>query len=165
MQNDEIVELAKSLDGDNDYTIIVDFTRTADLHRLFLVRNSDWEIVKECFTSHGSGSGPLKQAEVFSNVPNSLKSSKGRMKTGKTYVGKHGYSRRLIGLEPGINNNVEARAIVLHPSSYVDPEYVRDHGFPGRSWGCITLEPDQAKEIVDLMVEGSTVYVHTNETE
>lgn len=162
MLDEEIINLAKSLNAQGRVLAIVDFSRPAKQHRFFLIDNNSFEILYSGFTSHGSGSGPLTDARVFSNVPNSLKSSKGRMKTGKTYFGKHGYSRRLIGLEPGINDNVERRAIVIHPADYADPDYVRKHGNPGRSWGCITLEPKKSKEIIDLLEEGSTVYVYTN---
>ena len=161
MFDEEIIDLAKSLNSSERYTAIVDFSRPADQHRFFLISTGNWTIDYSSFTSHGSGSGPRTDAREFGNIANSLKSSKGIMKTGKTYYGKHGYSRKLIGLEEGINDQVFNRAIVLHPADYVSPSHVRTHGYPGRSWGCITLDPKKSEDIINLLQEGSLVYVHT----
>ena len=46
-------------------------------------------------------------ATSFSNLPESNQSSIGLYQTGQTYTGKHGRSLRLLGLEPGFNDNSE----------------------------------------------------------
>lgn len=143
------------------YMAFVDFSRMANESRFFLINLKDKRIDYEWYTTHGKSSGGLAKAVAFSNVPNSNKSSKGLMKTKSTYYGKNGYSLRLEGLEPGINDNVESRAIVIHPSNYVSIDYMNNNQFPGRSLGCICLEPSKSGDIIDKLQNGSLVYVHT----
>lgn len=166
MRNSEIVQLAQQVASDNNYHLpylaIVDFTRLANEHRFFIVSLSSSNIVYSHYTSHGSGSGDVDKAILFSNIPDSRMSNKGLLKTGVTYTGKHGFSRKLIGLEDGINDNCESRAIVLHRSDYVTDDYIHDNNYPGRSWGCITLNPDDADDIIGKLQRDSLVFVNTD---
>lgn len=143
------------------YAAYVDFSRRADEHRFFLVDVDANKIIYSWYTSHGSGSGTHEKATKFSNVNMSRMSSKGLLKTGEIYVGKYGRSLKLHGLEPGINDNVEARAIVIHQSRYVSVQYMTTHQWPGRSWGCITLEPAKKEEIIGKLKGGSIVFIGT----
>lgn len=143
-----------------NWCAIVDFTRISSEHRFFLIDIKNKRIEYEWYTSHGSGSGSTR-ATSFSNVPNSLKSTEGLLKTGGTYYGKNGYSLKLIGQEKGVNDNAEKRAIVIHPADYVSVPYMNTNQFPGRSWGCITLDPNRSKDIIDKLKGGSIVYLMT----
>lgn len=91
--------------------------------------------------AHGRGSDPRHSGwlERFSNEPGSNASSEGGYLTGAPYVGKHGRSQRLIGLEPA-NSNAEARAIVIHGAWYVSGDFARQHGKIGRSEGCFAFD-------------------------
>lgn len=143
------------------FAMLIDFTRPADRHRLFVVNVKTGGIVYQGYTSHGKNSGARNGKKLtFSNIPESKKSSKGLMKTGDTYIGKYGYSLRLHGIQKGINDNVLRRAIVIHPAPYAADSYVRKHKYPGRSWGCITLDPEVSEQMIDLLKNGSVVYVH-----
>lgn len=157
---DKMVTLSQKYAPGKEYALMVDFSRPADQYRLFLVNVKTKQIVYRWYTSHGVNSGGMTKAERFSNAGGSKKSSLGLMITDNTYYGKHGYSLRLIGVEKGINNNVRNRAIVLHPAYYVSSEYVRVHHFPGRSWGCFTLDPAKSEELINKLKEGSIVYAH-----
>ena len=53
--------------------------------------------------AHGRNTG-LAKAHDFSNLNGSHKSSLGFYLTAETYIGKHGLSLRLDGLEKGIND-------------------------------------------------------------
>jgi hypothetical protein len=141
------------------YSCVVDFTRPANQHRLFVIDNRVQKIIYQWYTTHGSGSGPIEKCKSVSNIWMSRKSSAGLMLTGQTYVGKHGYSLKLIGKEPGVNDKVLDRAIVIHPSEYVSVAYMSKHQYPGRSWGCICLDPGKSKELIDLLKGGSVLYV------
>ena len=83
-----------------------------------MTHSADWK----SDVAHGRGSDPANSgwAEHFSNRPGSNASSQGSFLTGDTYVGKHGRSRRLHGLDPQ-NNLAASRGIVIHSASYVDP--------------------------------------------
>lgn len=163
MENKQIIALGVKLSKEHapkaKYAVIVDFTKTANVHRLFLIDVQKESIEYSWYTSHGAGSGGLSKAVVFSNVPNSHKSSKGLMRTKGTYYGKNGYSLRLEGLEKGVNDNVEDRVIVIHPAKYVSSDYMNKNQYPGRSYGCITLDPDKSARIIDKIDNGSIVYV------
>lgn len=160
--------LSKTLKlGDNytpnaNYAAFVDFSRPANQHRFFLINLKKKEIEYSWFTSHGRNSGIRSGKNLkFSNKRMSLMSSKGLFKCSETYYSNKfkGLSLRLDGLEPGINSNARSRAVVIHPSSYVSINYMSKNEFPGRSWGCVTLEPSKSTEIVKKLANGSILYI------
>lgn len=106
---------------------------------------------------HGTGSDPDNDgvATVFSNVPESKKSSLGLYKTLGTYVmAKHGRALRLEGLE-STNNNALRRGIVFHGVPYAGDEYVRQYGRCGRSFGCPAVEYAVVQDLIDKLKGGS----------
>src|ERR687891_427896 len=120
----------------NDKTIsIIDFSLPSYAKRLFVIDVKKGEILFNTYVSHGRNSGK-EMANEFSNEPESLKSSLGFYVTSNTYKGKHGYSLRLEGEEPGINDNAFARGIVMHSASYVNDRLIQKQGYIGRSEGC-----------------------------
>lgn len=163
MDNNKIIFKALQLESEHksgkQYLAIVDFSRSADQHRFFIVDLHNKNIHYSWWTSHGSGSGSVQRAMLFSNVNMSKKSSLGLMKTGVTYSGKYGLSRKLHGLEAQ-NSNVEKRAIVIHPSDYVTREWIKANRYPGRSQGCITLNPPDRDYIIKLLEKDTLVYAH-----
>lgn len=146
------------------YFALVNFTETADKHRFFIFDTQTDELVYSWWTSHGSGSGPITgQFLVFSNRPDSRQSSVGLMKVGELYTGKYGRSRRLYGLEKGVNDNVFKRAIVVHSSDYVRASFVKGNKYPGRSWGCVTLRPEDKENILTkYLTEGTHLYIFSD---
>lgn len=131
----------KGTDPNDDYLVVVDFTLSSRKPRLWVL-DENRNTVFNTQVSHGSGSG-MDGALRFSNTPNSHMSSLGFMKVGSIYNGKHGSSLKLIGLEPGFNDNVYKRYIVIHTAGYVM------NG--GRSQGCLALPPDPGKKIIQLL--------------
>ena len=109
--------------------------------------------------SHGRGSG-LAMATSFSNKPESNRSSLGLYRTAETYIGKHGYSLRLDGLEPGVNDKARERAIVMHAADYVNPVAARAQGYLGRSLGCPALRPAISRSLIDTVKNGSLVFAY-----
>jgi len=85
-------------------------------------------------------------------------SSLGTFLTGDAYEGKNGYSMRLYGVEPAVNDRAEARAIVLHGAPYVDEGVAATLGRLGRSLGCPAVRPAIAHELIDELKDGSVVY-------
>lgn len=138
---------------------IIDFTLPSTEKRLWIIDLTQGRILHHLLVAHGKNSGEL-YAKEFSNKPDSYKSSLGFYRTGQTYTGKHGLSLRLHGLEPGINDQAEARAIVIHGADYVDEEYARRNGRLGRSWGCPAIPMAQHKEIINLLAGGSCVFIY-----
>jgi hypothetical protein len=88
----------------------------------------------------------------------SHQSSIGLFRTADTYVGQNGYSLRLDGLEPGINSQARARAIVMHGARYVDPAIANATGRVGRSWGCPALRAAIARQVIDTVRGGGVIF-------
>jgi hypothetical protein len=110
--------------------------------------------------AHGKGSDPDHSGwlERFSNEPGSEASSAGAYLTGDLYEGKHGRSRRLIGLDPS-NCNAEARALVIHGAWYVSSQMAQDKGKLGRSQGCLAVAGNDLASVLDRLGPGSLIYV------
>ena len=100
-------------------------------------------------------------ANSFSNSPSSYKSSLGFYKTLGTYIGKHGYSLKLQGLEQGINDKALERAIVMHGADYVNPSYIPKLGYIGRSLGCPAVSSREATPIINTIKDGSCLFIYS----
>jgi len=138
---------------------IVDFSLPSTEKRLWVIDLNSGRILHHSLVAHGRNSGEL-YAKVFSNKQDSYQSSLGFYLTGETYIGKHGLSLKLHGLEPGINDLAEARAIVIHSAEYVDEQYAKINGRLGRSWGCPAIPIKQHKEIIDLLAGGTCLFIY-----
>ena len=90
--------------------------------------------------THGSGSDPAHTGYLqrFSNDPGSNATSEGAFLASNYYVGKHGNSQRLIGLD-ATNDNALSRAIVVHSAWYANRDMIKTHGQLGRSQGCFAV--------------------------
>ena len=101
-------------------------------------------------------------ASNFSNALQSYKSSLGFYQTLGTYMGGHGYSLRLEGLEKGINDNANRRDIVIHGAPYVNESLIRSQGYIGRSWGCPALPENLNKPIINTIKNGTCLFIYGN---
>ena len=143
---------------------IIDFSKLSTQERFFVVDLQNRRVLYKSLVAHGKNSGE-NMANSYSNDSESLKSSLGFFLTAETYSGKHGYSLKLDGLEPGINDNARQRAIVIHGADYVSASYAKQNGRLGRSWGCPALPIDSSKEIIDQISEGSCLFIYGNDRE
>lgn len=109
--------------------------------------------------AHGSGSDPAHTGFLkrFSNEPNSNASSEGSFVTADYYVGKHGRSQRLIGLDR-TNDNALARAIVVHSAWYANRDMLRTHGMLGRSQGCFAVGEGDLSDVFAQLGEGRMIF-------
>ena len=96
----------------------------------------------------------------FSNDPGSEATSLGLYVTGETYLGHNGYSLKLRGLSPGLNDMAEERAIVLHGAYYVSREAIRVLGRLGRSWGCPAVRAEIARKLIDTIRGGTAIFAY-----
>jgi hypothetical protein len=97
-------------------------------------------------------------ARSFSNEEGSLMTSLGAFVTGTTYNGRNGYSLRLRGAEPGVNDRAEARTIVVHGAPYVSEEVAHRQGRLGRSYGCPAVRPAIARALIDQVKDRTLLY-------
>jgi L,D-transpeptidase catalytic domain len=109
--------------------------------------------------AHGRGSDPARTGwlERFSNEPRSNATSSGAYRTESVYVGGHGRSLRLQGLD-GTNSNAEARAIVVHGAWYVSVDMIGRCGMLGRSEGCFAVANSSLEEVLTRLAPGRLLY-------
>jgi hypothetical protein len=146
-----------------DVITIIDFSLPSDKKRLWVLDLINGKVLFRCLVSHGRNSGEL-MAENFSNTPGSNASSPGFYATGETYIGKHGLSLMLDGLEMGINDKARVRAIVIHGADYVSSDFIRDHGRLGRSFGCPAVPKELSNEIIQTIKGGSCLFIYVPKT-
>jgi len=138
---------------------IIDFSLPSDKERLWVLDLANNKVLFHCLVSHGRNSGDL-MAENFSNIPGSFASSPGFYATGDTYTGRNGLSLVLEGLEAGINDKARDRAIVMHGANYVSPEYIKENGRLGRSYGCPAVPEKICGEIIQSIKGGSCLFIY-----
>lgn len=136
---------------------VIDFSLPSTQRRLWIFDLSSKRLLLRELVAHGQGSGE-NFATSFSNREGSHQSSIGLFRTSETYHGQHGYSLRMDGLEPGINDRARERAIVIHPADYVNPTWIKRHGRIGRSHGCPAVRPEVARMVVDSLKGGQFMF-------
>jgi hypothetical protein len=145
-----------------DILTICDYSKPACDPRFYVIDLVNRKLLYRTLVAHGKNSGELYCTRL-SNRPRSLQSSPGFFLTAESYSGRQGYSLRLDGMEPGINDLARARAIVVHGAEYVAQHYVDDFGYIGHSFGCLAVPLNVNQKIIDLIKGGSCLYVHTND--
>jgi L,D-transpeptidase catalytic domain len=137
---------------------IADFSLPSRAPRFHLMTLADGAASSH-LVAHGKGSDPAHTGwlEHFSNEPHSHATSSGAYLTGERYVGAHGHSMRLEGLDP-TNSNAAARAIVVHSAWYVSEQIVRSRGALGRSLGCFAFATSSLEEIMQRLGPGRLIY-------
>jgi L,D-transpeptidase catalytic domain len=142
----------------DDVVGIVDFNIHSSRPRFFLV-NMRNGTVETLLVAHGRGSDPAHSgmAERFSNLPGSYASSIGSFVTGEYYIGAHGRSMRLAGLD-STNDNAEARAIIVHGAWYVSDDVIKQQGKLGRSEGCFAVRGEDLNHVLDRLGPGRLLY-------
>ena len=109
--------------------------------------------------THGSGSDPAHTGYLqrFSNSPGSNATSEGAFLATNYYVGKHGNSQRLVGLDP-TNDNALSRAIVVHSAWYANKDMIKSHGQLGRSQGCFAVGESDLDKVFAMLGTERMIY-------
>lgn len=140
----------------NRYLTVIDYTLPSAQERLWVFDLRLETIVRRELVAHGKGSGDA-MATTFSNRDGSHMSSLGLFVTDSTYIGSNGYSLRLRGLDPGVNDRAFQRAIVIHGAKYVSSEIAKT-GRLGRSWGCPAVNIYIARAFIDTIKDGTVLF-------
>jgi hypothetical protein len=138
---------------------VIDYSKPSTAKRLWVFDLRSHELVYEELVAHGQGSGG-NVPTLFSNDPETHRTSLGLFVTADTYVGKNGYSLRLDGLDRGFNDRARERAIVMHGAPYVSEQFVQAQGRLGRSWGCPALSENIARNVIDRVKGGGLVFAY-----
>lgn len=147
--------------SDRPILTIVDFTKSSNEKRLWVVDLEKKEVLHNTYVSHGRNSGE-EFAEHFSNQNKSFMSSIGFYVTENTYHGKHGLSLKLEGMDKEFNSNAKDRCIVMHGAEYATEEFIEQAGRLGRSLGCPAIPMDEHEDIIKTVVGGTALYIHAN---
>ena len=141
------------------YLTIIDYSRPSVARRLWVLDVRTRRVLFNELVAHGQNSGE-NFAVAFSNEPGSRQSSIGLYRTEDVYIGEHGGSLRLMGLEQGFNDLAWERQIVMHGAYYVSDRHIAEYGQLGRSWGCPALAPGASRRIIPRIQGGSAVFVY-----
>jgi len=141
-----------------DRIAIADFSAPSSQARFHFLDVASGEISR-LHVAHGIGSDPRHTGflQSFSNDFGSNASSEGAFLTSDYYVGKHGRSQRLVGLDP-TNNNALDRAIVIHGAWYANADMIATHGKLGRSQGCFAVGENALDIVFGHLGQGRLLY-------
>jgi len=131
------------------YVVMVDYSKSIDEERLYIVNTKTAQIEMTSIVSHGINSGK-QYATNFSNINKSKKSSLGAYLTENTYYGHFGYSLYLRGLDK-TNSLAKKRKIIFHSSKIMQTKW---------SFGCFSLPEKNTRKIIDMIKGGCLVYAY-----
>lgn len=141
------LKVANALPANSSVVTIVDFDKPSTTKRMWIVDLQKRKLLLNTWVAHGQGSGD-NMANAFSNNEESHQSSLGFYVTDDVYMGKHGRSLHLDGMDAGFNDKARDRDIVLHGAEYVNQNTIDQLGRLGRSFGC----PAVATNVVDMVI-------------
>jgi hypothetical protein len=142
----------------HDRIAIADFATSSNNPRFHVVNLGSGQ-VEHFLVAHGIGSDPEHTGllQRFSNEVNSEATCEGAFLTADYYIGKHGDSQRLLGLDP-TNNNALDRAIVVHSAWYANADMIGKHGKLGRSQGCFAVGETELAKLFEQLGPGRMIY-------
>lgn len=138
---------------------VIDYSLPSTQRRMWVFDLARVALLYSEHVAHGRNTGD-NFATRFSNSEGSFQSSLGLFRTAETYTGENGYSMRMDGLEPGVNDLARPRAIVMHGAWYVDPLQALRQGRLGRSLGCPALRPQVARQVIDTLKQGQLLFAY-----
>ncbi len=148
-------------DPDTLFYAITDFSMHSADRRMWILDLIDGTLLWNLHVTHGenSSTGSEAYATSFSNINDSHQSSLGMMKAAELYTSSTvGPGLRLDGLEPGYNDNVRMRGIVVHGATYARAENVASWGVAGTSWGCPAVDDRLVDDVMDTLTGGGMMF-------
>lgn len=155
----ENLRAAGKVSADNEILSVADYSLSANVPRLWIIDLKENKVVLNTYVAHGQGTGE-EFATSFSNRENSHQSSLGFYVTGATYIGEHGLSLYLHGMDKGYNSAAFQRSVVIHGAAYVSESFIRANHRLGRSWGCPAVSEDLAPGIINTIKDGTCLFVY-----
>ncbi|RTQ53166.1 murein L,D-transpeptidase catalytic domain family protein [Hymenobacter gummosus] len=152
------------LDPTRQLLTVADFSLPSTEKRLWVLDLGQKQVLFHTLVAHGHNSGE-NMATNFSNQNESNMSSLGFYVTDTEYVGKHGRSLYLDGVDTGFNDNARDRSVVMHGADYVSEDFIKQNGRLGRSLGCPALPLDQYAEIIEAVGGRTCLFLNGNDPE
>lgn len=150
---------AGKLSNHKQILTVCDFSQSSNMNRMWVLDMKSKKVLLNTYVAHGQGSGE-EFATIFSNTNNSHQSSLGFYVTGSTYMGAHGNSLRLHGMDNGYNTAAFDRGIVMHGAAYVSKNYAQANNRLGRSWGCPAVSDKLAPQLISMIKEGTCLFIY-----
>jgi hypothetical protein len=138
---------------------IIDFSLSSKFERLWVVDLNSMKVIHYSLVAHGRNTGD-EFAKSFSNKISSNQSSLGFFLTDEIYIGKHGKSLYLDGVEPDVNDKARERTVVMHGADYVSKDFIQNYGRLGRSFGCPSIPMEDHEKVITLLSGRSCIYIH-----
>lgn len=139
---------------------IVDFSQSSKNKRMYVIDFREHKLLFNTLVAHGRNTGE-EYAKKFSNELGTLKSSLGFFVTKNHVMGATvGLSLIIQGVEKGFNDNAISRQIIMHGAEYATEDFIRKTGRLGRSYGCPSLPPDLIKPVIDIIENGSCLFIY-----
>ena len=156
---DYIKEVNLKQDLHPNYAILIDMSLPSNTKRWSVVDLKSNEVLYKTFVAHGKGSGEGVEAKVFSDKPGSYCTALGMYKITGSFIGKHGLSYLLDGLE-STNKNALSRGIIIHSAWYADDNFISSNGRCGNSWGCPAISSNALKTCEPYLKPGTLVWIY-----
>ncbi|HET9054658.1 MAG TPA: murein L,D-transpeptidase catalytic domain family protein, partial [Cyclobacteriaceae bacterium] len=67
---------------------------------------------------------------------------------------------KLDGQDKGYNDNMRARAVVMHEADYVSEAWIKKYGRLGRSQGCPALPKEISKKVIDTIKQRTLIFAY-----
>lgn len=155
------IKAQNNLAGNSSVITVVDFTKSSREKRMWIIDLLNKHLLLNTWVAHGSGSGD-EMATSFSDTNDSHQSSLGFYLADDVYVGKHGRSLRLDGLDQGFNANARSRGVVVHAAQYVSAATIAAMGRLGRSFGCPAVSPLVVDQVINTIKGKSVFFINGN---
>lgn len=139
---------------------VIDYSLPSNKQRMWIFDLKNQKLLYSMHVAHGKNSGSNSVPRSFSNTHSSKQSSLGTYITKDTYIGNHGYSLNLQGLERGFNDNAYKRRVVVHGAWYVEPTFIKNAGRAGNSWGCLAIADTLSKPVINTIKNGSVMFAY-----
>jgi len=156
------LKIANLLPANSSVVTIVDFNLPGTVKRMWIVDMQSKKLILNTWCAHGQGSG-LNTADTFSNIDDSHQSSLGFYITDDIYVGKHGRSLHLDGVDTGYNDLARKREIVLHGADYVNQSTIDQQGYLGRSFGCPAVSTEVVEQVISTIKDKTMIFINGND--
>jgi len=150
------IKSANKLPQNSSVITVVDLSKSSCQKRMWIIDLLSKQLLLNTWVAHGQGSGD-DMATTFSDTNDSHQSSLGFYLADDVYMGKHGRSLRLDGLDEGFNASARARGIVVHAADYVGESAIAEMGRLGRSFGCPAVSPRVVDQVINT-IKGKTVF-------
>jgi hypothetical protein len=95
---------------------------------------------------------------VFFNKIHSGQTSLGLYKIEGTYIGAHGKSIFLNGLDKNFNDDAKQRNIVIHTAPYAKPVIITELGRLGKSLGCPVLPESDYNQVLEYLPNNALLF-------